>query len=283
VRFWVPLICLPLDEYAPIADAAERLGYAGVLLADHVAVPRGFESVHPSGENPFTPDSDFPDPVTMIATLAARTRRLKFMTYAYVLPLRDPFNVAKQFGTLAAVTGGRVALGCAVGWLAEEFALVGQDFRTRGARTDESIAILRDFWDDGWAEHRGKFHDFGPAGMFPAPGTKVPILVGGSGRRALERAARSDGWLGMNHDFDEIERILASLNALRAEAGGSESEFTVFVIANAMPEAATHERLSALGVTDTVAAAWTIGSPDAETLDEKIAGLERFAAEHLHS
>lgn len=281
MRFWVPLICLPPDEYGPLAEAADRLGFAGVLLADHVAVPETFASVHPSGENPFTAASDFPDPVTMIATLAARTRRLRFMTYAYILPLRDPFTVAKQFGTLATVTGGRVALGCAVGWLREEFEVLGRDFGTRGARTDEILTVLRDFWDDGRAEHDGEFHGFPRSGMFPVPRHRVPILVGGSGRRALERAARHDGWLGMNHGLDDIERIVASVTRLREDLADPDAPFTVFAIANAAPVAATFERLRATGVTDTMAAAWTVGSPDAETLDEKIAGLQRFAAEHL--
>ncbi|WP_436771200.1 TIGR03619 family F420-dependent LLM class oxidoreductase [Yinghuangia sp. YIM S09857] len=284
MKFWVPLICLPTEEYLPLAEAAERLGFAGVLLADHLAVPDEFASVHPSGENPFSAATEFPDPVTMIATLAARTERLRFITYTYILPMRDPFTVAKQFGTLAQVMGGRVSLGCAVGWLREEFELLGQDFGTRGARTDEAIAIIRDFWDDGWAEHHGRFYDFDRTGMFPRPDVRVPVLIGGAGRRALERAVRNDGWLGMNYSWDDVEDKVGTLHRLRKKAGLDGGEFTVFVVANAAPSEATYARLRDMGVTDTLAAAWQAGQPgqpDTETLEDRIAHLEKFAARYL--
>lgn len=281
MKFWVPLICLPTEQYLPLARAAERLGYEGALVADHLAVPEAFASVHPSGENPFTHETEFPDAVAVIASLAAVTTRLRFMTYAYVLPLRDPFTVAKQFGTLSVLSGGRVALGAAVGWLAEEFTTVGVDFRTRGARTDEMLAIAADFWTDGRAEHHGRFHDFGPAGMFPAPDAPLPVLIAGKSDKALARAARHDGWLGMNYGFDEIEERVTRLAAIRRAAGDTRPDFEVFAIPNALPEPATYKRLAELGVTATAAMPWLPGDPATASADAKIAALEAFAATHL--
>ena len=56
--------------------------------------------------------------------------------------LRNPFQVAKSVGTAAVISGNRVALGVGIGWCEEEFALLEQDFRTRGRRTDEGLALL---------------------------------------------------------------------------------------------------------------------------------------------
>ena len=63
-------------------------------------------------------------------------------TYVYVLPLRHPFLTAKAAGSLQILSGRRMLLGIGVGWLAEEFAAMDQDFGTRGARTTEAIEVL---------------------------------------------------------------------------------------------------------------------------------------------
>src|SRR5829696_741416 len=103
MRYWVPVIFEPIDQHLELARIAEACGYEGLALADHVAVPAEFASVHPSGENPFTPESPFPDPFVTMAAMGAVTSRLRFMSYVYVLSMRDPFPVAKQVGTAAAI------------------------------------------------------------------------------------------------------------------------------------------------------------------------------------
>ena len=71
--------------------------------------------------------------------MAAVTERLRFFTNVYVLPMRNPFVVAKSVGTAAVLSGNRVSLGIGMGWCEEEFELLEQPFRRRGKRADEML------------------------------------------------------------------------------------------------------------------------------------------------
>jgi probable F420-dependent oxidoreductase len=277
MRFWVPVIFEPPEQYLELARIAEACGYEGLALADHVAVPAQFDSVHPSGDTPFTDASAFPDPFVTMSAMAAVTSTLRFMSYVYVLPMRDPFAVAKQVGTAAVLSGGRMVLGVGAGWLTEEIEILGVDARTRGRRMDEMIDILRDFWEDGYAEHHGQFFDFPRVGMFPVPDEQVPIWVGGKSDAAFRRAVRAGGWLGMNYGLEEIEQLLARLAKLRAEAGDERTDFETFVIANAAPEPGLYKTLEGWGVTSTMVMPWYPGDPAFASIDAKRAALERTA------
>ncbi|HEX7095592.1 MAG TPA: TIGR03619 family F420-dependent LLM class oxidoreductase [Acidimicrobiales bacterium] len=281
MRYWLCVMFEDNSQLLDIARAAEEIGFHGIAVADHVAVPHGFRSVHPSGENPFVPTTNFPDPFTTIAAMAAVTTRLHFLPYVYVLPLRDPFTVAKQAGTVSMLSNGRFVLGVGAGWLREEFELLGQDSRTRGQRMDEMIAILRGFWDHGTTEFHGRHFDFGPTSMYPKPDHHVPICVGGKSDAAIRRAARNDGWLGMNYDLDEIQVLLAKLREERKrvldERGDDGRPFETLVIPNAMPTPELHAELEAQGVTSTIAVVWPQGDAAFATLDAKRAAMEAFA------
>ena len=86
----------------------------------------------------------------LVGALAAVTTNLHFYTSVYVAALRSPYQVAKSVGTAAVLSGNRVALGVGVGWCREEFELMGQDFGTRGKRTDEALDLLAELWSPGW-------------------------------------------------------------------------------------------------------------------------------------
>jgi len=285
MKFWLPIVGDDYRQLIPLARYAEELGFVGVALADHVALPAHYASVHPSGgATPFDHRAVFPDPFTSIAAMAAVTTRLRFLTYVYVLPMRDPFSVAKQTGTVALLSDHRLSLGVGAGWLNEEFELLGADPHTRGRRMDEMLQVMRRFWADGTAEFHGEFYDFGPTGMYPAPGRAVPVFVGGKSRAALRRAARQDGWVGMNYDLEEIPGLLAGLREERAGlAAGGAPPFETLVTANAAPSLALYAELAALGVTSTVALAWPYGDPDFASLERKRQAMKSFAATHLRS
>jgi probable F420-dependent oxidoreductase len=281
--FWLAVMFEDNSQLLDIARAAEEMGYAGIAVADHVAVPHGFTSVHPSGENPFHHRTNFPDPLTTIAAMAAVTTRLRFMPYVYILPMREPFSVAKQAGTVAMLSDYRFVLGVGAGWLREEILLLGHEPRRRGKRMDEMIEIIRQFWDGGIAEFHGDFYDFGRASIFPAPDRRIPIWVGGKSDAALRRAARNDGWVGMNYDLDEIDHLLPKLRDERTrhiDAGGNaDTPFETLVIANAVPTRDLYRSLADRGVTSTVCVGWALGDPSAATLSAKRASMEAFANE----
>jgi probable F420-dependent oxidoreductase len=281
VRFWHPLMFEPMEQLAEAAQVLEDAGFEGAGLADHVVLPIGFKSIHPSGETPFTPESSFPDTFTTIAALSMVTRRLRFMSYVYIIPLREPFTVAKQVATASALSGSRVVLGVGAGWLAEEFPVLGRSFSDRGERLDEALEVIEDFWQDGLAHHSGTHYSFEEAAMFPVPTAPIPIWVGGKSRAALRRAARHDGWLGMNYPLDEIEQLLKQLWACRDEAPRSNSPFEVFVIPNAVPSLDLYRQLEDMGVTATMGMGWYPGDPATSTLEAKRAGAGRFSEQFI--
>ncbi len=278
MRFWLPLMFEPTNQFHDIARLAELHGFEGLALADHILIPEQIASVHPSGENPFTPETAFQDPLVSIASMAAVTTRLRFMPYVYILPMRDPFSVAKQMGTLSDLADQRVAMGVGAGWLAEEMELLGHDFHRRGRRLDEMLTIIRDLWDDGWCEFHGEHYHVARSAMFPVPNGRIPIWVGGRSHAALRRAARHDGWLGMNYDVDEIPVLLDTLAAARREAGsGKRDDFEVMVIPNAVPDVNRYRELEARGVTSTIGMPWMLGDPAFASIAAKGDAMARFA------
>ena len=284
MKFWLPIIGEDTTQLLELARIAEACGFEGVAVADHVGVPLRYASRHPSGETPFDHRMPFPDPLTSIAAMAAVTTRLRFLTYVYVLPMRDPFSVAKQAGTVALLSGNRLALGVGAGWLLEEIELLGFDPKTRGRRMDEMIDVMRRLWAGGVAEYSGKDFAFGTTGMFPVPDAPPPVWIGGKSPAALRRAARNDGWVGMNYDLPEVHALLKQLSAERerhARETGASGPFETLVLANAEPSDALYRDLAAAGVTSTLAPAWPFGDASFAPLARKRAASEAFAARFL--
>lgn len=285
MEYWLGWFHEGNGQERAIARAAEEMGFAGVALPDHVAIPQGYRSVHPSGENHIRVDTRFPDALITAATMAAVTTRLRFMTYVYVLPMREPFSVASQVATLAMQSGYRFALGVGAGWNLEEMELLGHDPRTRGKRMDEMIAVMRDFWDDGMASLDGEFYRFGLAGQFPVPERQIPVWVGGKSDAALRRAVANDGWLGMNYPMAEIRELLRRLDTEEKRAqerfGERAEPFRRFVIPLAEPTPVIYGQLERWGVDGTVALCWPVEDPAFAGLDEKLEAMQRFADIYL--
>ncbi|HXP54014.1 MAG TPA: TIGR03619 family F420-dependent LLM class oxidoreductase [Streptosporangiaceae bacterium] len=244
----------PPGHLLPVAALADETGFDGVALPDHVANPVRIDTHYPGtadGSTPWELDSTpWPDPWVGLTAVAAATRRLHVMTHIMVLPMRNVFLTAKMVGTVAAMFPGRVHLGVGVGWMPEEFALLDSDFHTRGARTEEMVAVLRALWGEQPASFSGKHHSFESVAMFPVPSVPVPIYGSGSSEAALDRAARvMDGFVAMPCSVDEIENdLMPALRARLGRYGRSISDFHVNVIpAQVGPD--DLRRLADLGVT----------------------------------
>lgn len=279
--FWLSYIDEDPDQTLEVARAAERAGYRGIALADHVCVPLRHASQHPSGgPTPFDHRSPFPDPLITSASILASTRTLLVMSYVYVLPMREPFSVASQVGTLDRLSGSRFRFGVGAGWLEEEIALLGHRVRDRGRRMDEMLEIIRAFWTRDSVEFHGRYFDFDAAGIAPRPHRAIPIWVGGKSPAALARAVRQDGWLGMNYDLPEIHALLEDLQKRLARerdtSGGAKQDFEIFVIPNAAPDEALYADLARRGVTATMGSAWAYGDRSAGSLGAKIDAIGAF-------
>ena len=279
MRVSVATAYLPPDELAPIAKAADELGYHALALADHVLNLEELTTEYPYTEDgsrrwePFTP---WVDPMVAIGALGAVTERLRFFTNIYVLPMRNPVPVAKAVATASAFTGGRVSLGIGMGWCEEEFDLLDAQFRKRGARADEMIEVLAKLWSGEWVEHHGQFYDFPRLEMTPVPAGPVPILVGGLSDAALRRAARNDGWISDLISTDQAAEYRLSLDRYREELGRT-GDFSMIVSLNDAITVDQFRRAEDVGVTDLLTMPWAYYGGFRLPLQEKLDGMKRFA------
>ena len=282
MKFWQSLSFTETDQLVPLAQICEEVGFHGVIVSDHVFYPARLDSPYPysqDGRPPFGPETEWPEPWAAISAMAAATTRLRFVTAVYLAALRHPLLVAQSVSTAAVLSGDRVALGVGAGWMAEEFAPLGQDFRTRGRRLDEMIEVLRTLWGGGMVEHHGAHYDFGPLQMSPAPKRTVPVYVGGTSRPALRRAARNDGWIGAGTDPVEVPARVERLRALRVEAGRADEPFETIVAVTAQPDVDLFRRLEDAGATATVHYPLLFSLGPGSKLEQKREALERFGSE----
>ena len=204
------------------AQAADTLGYASLWANDHVIAPADQASM-----------GHIIEPLITLASVAALVPRLELGTSTLVLPQRHAVLVAKQVATLDALSGGRVTLGIGVGWLEEEFRMLGADFARRGAVADEAIAVLRALWRAPRATFQGAYYQFADAVCAPKPTREVPIWMCGNTRTAIGRAARlCDGWDPFGIGLEDFRAGVVLLRGLAKAAG------------RAMPTVAAHLRLS---------------------------------------
>jgi probable F420-dependent oxidoreductase len=285
LRWWMSAAMVPPEDLPDLVRAAEQAGFTGVTLPDSVFFPAEVSADYPytsSGARHWVPETPMPDPLLMIAALAAVTTRIRFQTTVLKTPLRDPLLLAKQVATLATLSGDRLDLGVGLSWIPEEFRFTGTEMRTRGARLDEAIEIIRSVCADGphWVEHHGRHYDFDRLIISPAPVTPVPILVGGHSEPALRRAARlGDGWISANLAVPDLERHLARLAELRAEHGRADARFTVCVTPDDRPGLEGFQRLAEAGATDVYLSPWGYyGRRDADRA-LRLDSVRRFADE----
>lgn len=189
------------------ARQAEDLGFADVWVSDHLAVPDGA---------PYPPAFLF-EPLMTLAWAAAATSRVGLGTSVLVLPYRHPLHLAKELASLDVLSGGRLVVGVAAGWLQGEFEALGVPFGERGARTDEAIDAMRACWEGGQpVSFSGPTVEFKAMKFLPRPDRHIPIWVGGASRPALERAVgRADGWHGTFMDPEAAGPVLEGLKACR--------------------------------------------------------------------
>jgi probable F420-dependent oxidoreductase len=170
-----------------IVQAAERLGYHHVTCSEHVGVPVPIAEVR---------GGRYYDPLATFGALSAVTSAIRFEVHVLVLGYHHPLAIAKRYGTLDLVSGGRLILGVGVGSLEEEFALLGAPFDDRGARGDDAMRALRTALSSREPSYSGEFYEFSGFLVDPcAVQEHVPMWVGGRTYRSLRRAMElGDGW-----------------------------------------------------------------------------------------
>jgi len=291
MQFWQSVHGVESAQVVRVAELAEELGYAGITCGDHVIKPVDYEATYlysDDGRPPWDPKElgpawtpPYPDPWILGAVLAQVTSRLRFMPYVYVLPLRHPVLVAKQLATAAFFSDNRMVLGIGTGWLAEEFELLDEPWSRRGERTDEMLEIIAALITGRDTEFHGRHYDFDAVRMAPVPSAPVPVMVGGHSDAALRRAARADGWLGIDYDLDDLAPLITKLQRFRHELGTTNRPFDIFAVLKSGVDSSSLARLEDLGVTMTQDYAWLYKGTPTSSFEYKRESMQRFAEQWI--
>ena len=264
------------------AQYAEQLGFDSIWFPDHVILPASYESRYPyqhyeGGQferYPFD-ETPFPEPLTALSYIAGATDQIKLRTGMMILPERNPVLLAKQLGTLDALSGGRVELGIGLGWLREEYEALGVPWERRGKRCDEYIEAMRVLWRDEVASYHGETVSFENIRCAPKPlqPNGIPITVGGHSAAAARRAGRlGDGYapLGYHSETDGWEFVEVMREA--AEQAGRDPDAIEIVAGGAGPDVEYTEQLAEHGVDHVFIPCYQ------PNLDEAKSGLEEIAS-----
>lgn len=292
MEYWLSITTIPEQEQLlDVARIAEEAGFDGITVADHLLMPTRIESRYPYTEDGamwWPSDTPWPDPWVTLGAMGAVTKRLRLASNICLAALREPIGLAKAVSTASVLSGGRVVLGVAAGWLAEEYALCGVDFASRGRRLDELLAVSRRLWSGQPVAHRGEFFGFEEGIMCPPPPARIPVWCGGASAPALRRAARNDGWLGLPLDRAGARPIIEALRRERQAAGLPPEGLAVAIALTEAHEPSIVAELEAAGVTALMImspwmpnpffqAPWFDQAADPSRLESKRAAMLRFA------
>ena len=190
-----------------LAERAEALDYDSVWVGDSLlARPRH-------------------EPITMLAGVAGRTRRVKLGTAVLLPALRNPVLLAHQVATLDQVSSGRVILGIGIASdvanIRAEFRAAGVPFEKRVGTMMEGMRLCKALWTGKPVNWDGRWHvEQGVLGPTPYQPGGPPIWGGGSAPAALERAARHfDGWFPTGPDSKRWGEQWREVQAIARDAG----------------------------------------------------------------
>ena len=268
---------------APLAQAAEEVGYDSFVVPDSLIFPAESDTRYPytpDGDRAFLEDKPIIEPFTLIPYLAAHTTRIRFTTFVLKLAVRPVVLVAKQAASIAVLSDNRLRLGVGISPWPEDFAVMDVPWEQRGRRLDEQLDVLRGLTAGGWFEYHGDHVDVARCKISPVPSTPIPLLVGGHADVALRRAARvGDGWIHAGGDPAQLGEMIDRVRKLRNEYGRASEPFEIHAISLDAFSIDGVRRLEDLGVTDAIVGfryPYTT-EPDTQPLGEKIDLLRRFA------
>lgn len=254
------------DAIGEMVGQGESMGFATIVIADHIVFPTEVSSPYP-----YTVDGGFPgqgdalEQLSLMSYVAALTTTSRLVTSVMILPHRNPVMTAKMLATIDVLSKGRVTVGVGVGWLREEFeALHAADFDKRGAVSNEYLEIFKKCWTEDPVAFEGEFYSFKELRCVPHPvqNPHPPIWIGGHSKPALRRAAKyADGWHPVGATAasplppPEFEKLMGELKALTEVEGRSFDELFISLKAPSYDPGVTpagHARLPLSGEPDQV-------------------------------
>lgn len=219
------------SEILAAARAAEAAGFDWVSCSDHPLVPVSrAEAMGPT----------WYDAGSTLAFVAGVTARIRLLPHVLVLPYRHPLLVAKQYGTLDHLSGGRLILGVGSGHLKPEFKTLGADFERRGRVSDEYLRAIAAAWEEEVGRFDGETISFRDVMVSPrvAQRPRPPFWVGGNSGAAIRRAATlGEGWIPWQLGPEEFAGLATRARRLRDDSGRS-GPFDLVAPLGASPDAA---------------------------------------------
>jgi probable F420-dependent oxidoreductase len=199
-----------------LAELAERAGFESVWLSEH----------H------LTSDGYLPSLMPTLATIAARTRRLRLGTAVLLAPLRHPLRLAEDAAVVDQLAQGRLELGLGLGYRRHEFDSLAIPFTDRAARTDETIEILKLAWTGNPFSFHGQHFQFDQVTVTPPPhqAPHPPISIGGSSLAAASRAGRHG--CHFLPDMGTPQDVINQYRSMLTEHGHDPSHFNITVPAS---------------------------------------------------
>ncbi len=254
------------EAIVKVAQRAEELGFADVWVSDHVVQPAAQKY----------PSAYLFEPLLTLGWAAAATERIGLGTSVLVVPQYHPLTLANSLASLDQLSGGRLTVGAGVGWSEAEFNALGQDFSTRGARTDEAIDIFRTVWTNDPSSFHGDHYSFSDLKVQPKPARPIPIWIGGGSEPAYRRAAvRGDGFQAISTSPEDLAPIVAKIRETRPD-----DNFTVSYRTGWDPQGMDHQEIvdeaaayAEAGVQHVVSAPWRTTADDWLKSMEILAGL----------
>ncbi|MET7337814.1 TIGR03619 family F420-dependent LLM class oxidoreductase [Nonomuraea sp. NPDC005650] len=195
-------------EIGEISAIADRLGFGRLTVGEHFAIPQSH--VAASGAH-------YLHATTALAYLAGHTERIRVAANVSLVPLQNPVVQAKQWATLDWLSGGRADLIVGVGWLKEEFDILGVDFGARGRIVDEYVEAMREIWSRDVASYEGRFVRFAGVAAEPKPLQPggVPLWFAGDVPATLRRVAM---WgVGWSPYLTPLEKIGEGIDRIRSD------------------------------------------------------------------
>ncbi|SJZ85114.1 probable F420-dependent oxidoreductase, Rv2161c family [Enhydrobacter aerosaccus] len=288
-----PIPFVEPGDFVRMAQLCERLGYHSVWGNDHIQSQHYVRDLFPDSP------PNFYELMSVLSFCAAATTTLEVGTALAVLPMRDPFWLAKQSATIDQLSNGRLILALGIGAYREEFAAWAPRLAPkaqRGEMMDEGIALMQRLFSERRVTHEGKYYAVRDIEMYPKPKRDpFALWIGGHNMAAVERAARiGTGWLPGWRPWPELAERIRQLKARAAELGRDPAAIEIapqfsLTIAKTAEEAERRYMASGL-VAHRKSLAYTgrdlsqqvvanlVGSPD--LIREKVEGLKKIGVDH---
>jgi probable F420-dependent oxidoreductase len=227
------------DDPAPdlLAKTLEEAGFESLWYGEHSHIPAARTSPYPPGGEMPAPYRKMMDPYISLMAAAGATTRLKLGTGIALLLERELISQAKTIATLDRLSGGRVIVGCGVGWNEEEFNNASQlPWKRRYLALKETVLAQRALFTDAEPEFHGELIDFDPVWFDPKPTATggPPVVFGAMGPLGVRHAAEwADGWMPVDVAMPDMKADIASFRARVRDFGRNpdDVEITVVVMA----------------------------------------------------